>query len=180
MRKFVLIFIVLMSIGCSSIPVATMLKFRDFDGQSFTELNPSQIRSKIQLSGPFTLEIEKINLSLSVENDKGLRHFKFPLALEKQQSIAAKEGIFSSQPAKSEFTFRLSELAIEQFTELQNVLLEDKIGKVSFSVAFSGGNFKEEPKEDQPATISISLQLEEKNGYFTLIKETEVDFRQDG
>ncbi|WP_414830465.1 hypothetical protein [Alteromonas sp. H39] len=177
MRKLFLVFIILFLYGCSSIPISTMLKYRNFDEQSFVILDPLQIRSKIRLSEPFTLKLEKINLSLSLENEKGLRHFTFPLVLEKRDKIAAQEGFFLSEPAKTEYTFKLSELAVNNFKETQNLLSQEAQGKVSFSI---GAGFNEEPQKGQSVYISIALQLEEKDGYFTLIEDTEVDFGQDG
>ncbi|TMO85155.1 hypothetical protein CWC13_19775, partial [Pseudoalteromonas ruthenica] len=64
--------------------------------------------------------MEKMNLSLSLENEKGISHFTFPLILEKQDRIDAQEGFFSSEPAKTEYTFRLSELAVNNFLKTQN------------------------------------------------------------
>ena len=168
---FSLVFTVLFLFGCSSIPISTMLKYRNFDEQSFTALDPSQIRSKITVSEPFTLKVEKIKLSLSLENEKGLRDFKFPLALEKRDNIAAQSGFFLSEPAKTEYTFKLSELAVNNFKETQNLLSQEAQGKASFSI---GVGFNEEPQKAQSVYFSIALQLEEKDGYFTLIEETEV------
>lgn len=175
MKKFFLVFTVLFLFGCSSIPISTMLKYRNFDEQSFAALDPFQIRSKITVSEPFTLKMEKIKLSLSLENEKGLRDFTFPLALEKRDSIAAQNGFFSSEPAKTEYTFKLSELAVNNFKETQNLLSQEAQGKASFSI---GVGFNEEPQKAQSVYFSIALQLEEKDGYFTLIEETEVDFGQ--
>lgn len=175
MKNF-LVLLVLFLYGCSSIPVSTMFKYRNFNEQSFASLNPSQIRSKIRVSDPFTLKLEKIKLSLSLENEKGLRNFPFPLVLEDQHLIASQEGFFSSTPAKTEYTFRLSEQAVASFAETQNLLSEDLNGKYSFSI---GAGFNEEPKEGQSVYISILLQLNEEDGYFTLIEDAEVDLGKD-
>ena len=176
MRKIFLVFIVLFLSGCSSIPISTMLKYRNFDEQRFLTLDPLQIRSKIRLSEPFTLKMEQINLSLSLENEKGVRNFTFPLVLEKRDRIAAQEGFFSSEPAKTEYTFKLSERAVNNFRETQSLLSQEIRGKASFSI---GAGFNEEPQKGQTVYISIALQFEEKDGYFTLIEDTEVDFGQD-
>ncbi|MCO7191245.1 MULTISPECIES: hypothetical protein [unclassified Pseudoalteromonas] len=177
MKKLFLVFVALCLFGCSSIPLSTMLKYRNFDEQSFTALNPSQIRSKVKVSKPFTLNMEKMNLSLSLENEKGISHFTFPLILEKQGRIDAQEGFILSEPAKTEYTFRLSELAVNNFLKTQNLLSQEVQQKISFSI---GAGFNEKPQERQTVHISISLQLDDKEGYFTLIDEAEVELGQDG
>ncbi|MCG7562470.1 hypothetical protein [Pseudoalteromonas sp. McH1-42] len=177
MKKLFFVFVALFLFGCSSIPLSTMLKYRNFDEQSFAALNPSQIRSKIWLSEPFTLNMEKINLSLSLVNERGHSNFTFPLILVKRDKIAAQEGFFSSEPAKTEYTFRLSELAVNNFQKTQNLLSQKVHQKLSFSI---GAGFNEEPEDGETVYISISLQLEDNEGYFTLINEAEVDFRQGG
>ncbi|KAF7786350.1 hypothetical protein PRUB_a0886 [Pseudoalteromonas rubra] len=177
MKKLFVVFIVIFLFGCSSIPISTLLKYRNFDEQSFAALKPTQIRSKIWLSDPFTLNMEKINLSLSLANEKGLSNFTFPLVLEKRSRIAAQEGFFSTEPAKTEYTFRLSEVAVNNFQKTQNLLSHEVHQEISFSI---GAGFNEEPEEGQTVYISISLQLEDKEGYFTLINDAEVDLGQGG
>ena len=173
MRTLFLVSMLVSLAACSSIPISTMLQYRNFDEQSFASLNPSQIRSKIRLSKPFTLNLEAIKLSLSVENEKGLRNFTFPLTLEKQEIIAEQQGFFSTSSAKTEYTFRLSEQAVESFSETQNLMAEDVKGNASFSI---GAGFNEKLQEGQSVKLSILLLLDEEDGYFTLIEDAEVEF----
>lgn len=122
MKNVYLFILVLLLSSCSSIPISTMLKFRSFNEQSFVALNGSEIRSKIIVSQPFTLDLEKIKLSLTLDNDKGVRNFTYPLDLDMQKTIAAQDGFFKSTPARTEYTFKLSELAVKNFKETQNLV----------------------------------------------------------
>ncbi|WP_105169926.1 hypothetical protein [Pseudoalteromonas sp. T1lg23B] len=177
MIKFLFVFWVLFLSGCTSIPISTMLELRDFNEQSFVALNPVEIRSKIRLSEPLTLDLAKITLSLSLENEKGFRNFTFPLVLENENKIAALEGLFSSQPANTEYTFRLSDIALKNFVETQKLFSDGIKRQGSFSI---GASFNQESKEVQAAYISILLQLSDEEGFFTLLDNAEVDFKQKG
>ncbi|MCB4438407.1 hypothetical protein LHL20_19430 [Alteromonas sp. McT4-15] len=172
MKNVYLLILVLLLSSCSSIPISTMLKFRSFNEQSFVALNGSEIRSKIIVSQPFTLDLEKIKLSLTLDNDKGVRNFTYPLDLDMQKTIAAQDGFFTSTPAKTEYTFKLSELAVKNFKETQNLISDQFKGETSFSIA---AGFNEEPTEGQLVTLSILLQLDEEDGYFTLIDNADID-----
>lgn len=176
MRTCYLFFISLFLFGCASVPLSTMLKYRNFDEQSFAALDPVQIRSKIRLSEPFTLKIEDINLSLTLENEKRIRDFSFPLELEKQDQIAAQASFFSSEAAQTEYTFSLSERAVKTFRETQILLSQKAQRKMTFSIS---AGLNEENKKEQSGYISIALQLKKEDGYFVLIDDTEIGFGQD-
>jgi hypothetical protein len=74
-----------------------MLKFSSFDEDSFRALNAAEIKAKVDLSAPYTLNLEQTRLALMMETPSGFRNFDFPLVLEEQATLKEEAG-FSLQP----------------------------------------------------------------------------------
>ncbi|WP_251359300.1 hypothetical protein [Kangiella sp. TOML190] len=173
MKKTLLIVLILLIQGCSSIPLSTMWKMRNFDENSFTQIEPRYIRMKVRTDKP-----------MDVDNDSIKLKFGFEGKTEKQEEILGLELIatdkknishfFSDDTQEYSYTFRLKPESIMAMQKVQRSPLVHKKkreGKASFSASWNFGE-----KTPTQYTISIDLQLDPTNGYFTLIDEYYFDF----
>lgn len=173
MKRILIIFWVVLATGCANIPLSTMLKFSSFNEQDFIALDASDIQTRVSISKPFTIKLEDTQLALDLNTDKGTRRLEFPLTLIQTTEIAAEDGFFSSVPAKTEYTFKLSEEAIANFQDVQQTLLTEPGINGGFSVSTG---FNEQPDAEQTILISIALQLDKDDGFFVLVEDADVEF----
>ena len=172
MKKIIVIFIFFVLSGCANIPLTTLFKFSTFDESDFVAIDGSQIKSKITISEPLTISEEKSKLSVNIENNLGSRQFTFPLVLVSEKKIPEEKGFFTSKPAQIEQVFKISEQGLVSLNDLQNSLSDDE-NNIGFSVNV---DFNEEPELGDTVTFSIQLQLDEKDGFFTLVDNFELNF----
>lgn len=162
--------------SCANIPLATMLEFRSFDQNSFAQLEPQQIQAKIQVDAPVRIDIEKVELSLAIDNDQGIRAFQYPLVLISERTIPAVEGFFSTTPAKHEYTLQLSESAITSFAETQAIVQKERGASYDFSVRTGLADL---PDDIDEVRLSIFLQLSEQRGFITLFDNVALEINRD-
>jgi len=177
MKRVILSLLILSVCGCASIPLSTMLNFSHFDEQDFYALQPAQIRTRVSLSEPFTIDLANTELSLKLESEKGARYFHFPLTLVNESKRPATQSFFFSEQAKNEYVFKLSDKGITNFKEVQQSFSQNQNASGSFSVSTG---FNEDVNVYQSATVSIALQLNEVDGFFLLIENAEVEFNHGG
>jgi hypothetical protein len=177
MLRLFLMLSVLSLTGCASIPLSTMLEFRSFDQNDFVHIQPRSIQAKIQLDEPVYADVAGAVLSLELNNEKGLRSFQFPLVLLEEVKINAVPGVFSEQPAKTEYRFALSEEAVKNFQSVQQIVQQQKHGQFNFSVST---NFEPFPEELEQVYLSVLLMLSEQKGFVTLIDRAAFDVKRSG
>ncbi len=175
--KKVVLFVALLLNGCANIPLATMLEMRSFDQNSFVQLNPEVIRTKIQLDEPVKIDLDSAELSLAINSSRGVRLFQFPLELVSQQKIAPEEGFIFSMPGKNEYTLKLSAEAIRSFEETQQVVASDAGSEFEITVRTG---FDDLPDHIDEIRLSIFLLLNEQRGYITLFEDAELTINRDG
>jgi len=164
---FIVVTVVLIH-GCANIPLGTMLEFRSFDQNSFAQLEPQHIQAKIEVDAPVRINIDDVELSLAIDNEQGIRVFKYPLELINERTIPAVEGFFRDTPAKHEYTLQLSESAMTRFAETQAIVQNERGSDYDFSVR---SGLADLPDDIDEVRLSIFLQLNEQRGFITLFED---------
>lgn len=173
-----LVIIVVLS-GCSSIPMGTLLKLSSFDEAYVSTLDPKKIRAKITVNAFLDVNVENTQLGLSIENSNGEMELNFPLQVITITQNKAVSGLFSQQVASQTYLLKLSEKAISEFKTLQAQLTPPQQSQFGFTVSAKLKKHKNLTpiQQEQQLFMSIDLQLNEKEGFFTLFDQIEL---QDG
>lgn len=146
MKWIYLVLLFFSIVGCANIPVMTMLKFSGFDEGDFLSVDASQIKVKVRLEHPAALIVESKDLELKVESTQGIRIHKFPLMLLNEENIAADEGFFFSTNAATQYMFKLEKEGLENFTDVQESLLQTALKRTAFTIAAKFDHPSESPK----------------------------------
>lgn len=160
-------------LGCANIPLGTMLKLAIFGENYFLELDPSHIRTRVQLDNGFTMSIPDSSLNLQIETIQGLEFFAFPLRHVETVTLPGTSNWFSSTPARTQYDLALTDGAIASFSNLQSAISERNGQNYSLDVNVS---LSGEPEGADQVTMSVLLKLTEEDDYFTLIDKATLDF----
>lgn len=174
-RIFIMALAIILS-GCSSIPVSTMVTMSQMDETDFINMAPEQIRARIHLDEPARIDIEKTQMTFSVETDKGSIPYAFPLELLEQGSIAAEPGLLFNVPAKTDYLLALSDEAIANFKALQQRIAQQPSGAFSFAI---NASLQEPPASLEEINLSIFLKLREQDEFMTLFDNATVEINPD-
>lgn len=171
---FLIVFLVS---GCASIPLGTMLKFSSFQKSDFVALEPADIKAKIIIEQPVEIDIDKVDLGLELETEQGNRIYKFPLSLIERRPIPAKEGWFSVDGAKTEYTFNLNAESVNNFQEVQQLLTNSSGGTFAFSV---NSGFENLRPDLESVNLSIFLKLKSTEDFVPIFEDATIEFKRDG
>jgi len=177
MTRFSLILISFLLSSCASVPLGTMLEFRSFGKDDFVKIVPQDLRAKIQVDEPVRANVESAELALELATEKGIREFKFPLLLLRQEKIAAVGGFFSNSAGKTEYILKLSDEAVKNFIATQQIIQDEKSGKLNFSVTTG---FEQFPSEITEIGLSVFLKLSEEKGFVTLFDDAKLEVKHEG
>lgn len=169
-RSFFTYMLCLLIVGCSHIPLSTMLSMSTFDEQDFAKLNAKDIRAKIVTNTSKGFVKDRTNLQVKLLTPSHKVDKTLNLIVIKD-TVFSEESWFGGTTLKHSTVFKLSEEAIKEFQELQqSTLIQNRTedGQFNFKVRwqFEGGapdNF----------TISANLLLDPEDGFFTLIDDYE-------
>ncbi|WP_395343738.1 hypothetical protein PN836_004050 [Ningiella sp. W23] len=176
MRRAVCALMLIFTSGCANIPIATMLKFSGFDENDFAQLDASQIRTKLEVSTPYMLNLEDTRLALSTDSIEGLRKYDFPLELLSEEARMSEAGFFSSERSYTEYTFKISDEGIDNFRVIQDTLKKKVETEYSFSVSAA---IHEPPDKGKALILSIHLELNDSEEFVTLIDEYNLEYLAD-
>lgn len=174
MKRMGLILVAVLLHGCANIPIATMLKFSGFDATSLAAIDGHQIRAKVTVTEPHTLNLEQTQLAMELETAKGFRRFTFPLQLISKTTVPAEHGLFSSSAAKTQYLLKVSDAGLKSFAEIQQLLVDKPERKGSLTV---GAGFNNTLNGEASPRMSIDLQLTQDEGFFTLIEDAELEIK---
>lgn len=177
MTRFSVILISVLLSSCASVPLGTMLEFLSFGKDDFVNIEPQDLRAKIQVDEPVLADVESAELALELTTEKGMREFTFPLLLLREEKIAPVEGFFSNSAGKTEYTLKLSDEAVKNFIATQQIIQDEKSGKLNFSVRTS---FEKFPSEITEIGLSVFLKLSEEKGFVTLFDNAKVEIKYEG
>lgn len=169
----------LVLLGCSAIPLSTMLKMSSFDEQNFAELNGKDVRVRVRLPQPARLVVDKTELKTTLETQQGSHSAQLTLIAESERTYHEMEGILFPEPvAYSEYVLRLSDDALQQFARLQTLApARSQERKSSFSFT---ARFTDLQKDQDTVVFSVDLLLSPQDGYFTLLDNATLKFKPQG
>ena len=177
MIRYTVILISVLLSSCASVPLGTMLEFSSFSKKDFVQIQPQHLKAKIQVDEPVRADVESAELALELTTDKGMREFKFPLLLLREERISPVAGFFSTSAAKTEYTLKLSDEAIKNFITTQQIIQHENSGKLSFSVTTG---FEKLPSEITEIGLSVFLKLSEEQGFVTLFDDAKIEVKHEG
>ena len=163
--------------SCASIPLSTMLEFRNFGKDDFINIQPQELATNIQIDDPARAKIDTAQLSLDLQTAQGTRAFQFPLILSEEIRIEAVSGFFSNTPAKTEYRMRLSAEAIQNFKKTQQIFRDEQLEGFNFAVSTS---VDELPADVTAIHISIFLKLSQEQGFVTLFDNVKLEVKREG
>ena len=180
-RSFVVIALLAIA-GCTSIPLATMWKLRDFTVESFFAKDPAQLRVAVQVDktmrrGP---DSPKIDIRVKAASTKPIC---YAFALDPVDASAKSELILERPaPDRRWYVFALSPEGIDAFRKAQRELKIKQQEQTEIALNITLAKVLEPATDGAPFPLRIDLALDRVDGYFTLIRETTVDpakFRPD-
>ena len=172
----ILSLMILVFTACSSVPLATMWRLKDFSAKSVAFINPNDIRAKIVHTD--SIEISSSNLDVGLINQDGSedKHtFPFEIVDRKEET----RGMFFKETV-AVTTLKLSPQAVKDFERFKQTLQDakQKNRRMKLSVAAHFTEFEDERMPDQ-FEFSILLKIDAKEDYFTLIDDTTIDLNID-
>ena len=177
MTRFAIILISALLSSCASVPLGTMFEFRSFGKDDFITIQPQDLRAKIHVDEPVLADVESVELALELTTEKGMREFKFPLLLLREEKIAPVAGFFSKSAGKTEYTLKLSDEAIQGFMATQQIIRDEQSGSLNFSVKTG---FETLPSEITEIRLSVFLKLSEEKGFVTLFDDAKLEIKHEG
>lgn len=177
MTRFAVILIAVLLSSCASVPLGTMLEFSSFGKEDLIEIQPQDLRAKIQVDQPVRADVKSAKLSLELTTEKGTRAFTFPLLLLNELDIKPVEGIFSTSAGKTEYILKLSDEAIKNFVTTQQIIRAEQSGRFNFSVKTG---FETLPSEITEIGLSVFLKLSEEKGFVVLFDEAKLTVKHEG
>lgn len=171
-RTLIISFLCLLS-ACSSIPLSTMVQFRDFDENSLLSIEPANIRARVTTDADISLKIAESKMTLELKSEHDIKQYRFALEVISSTDIPAQDGWFSSVPAKKQHELRLSSEAISNFNDLKSQAIDfDTVqSKFNVGVGFGMADDKPFPKE---IVLSVALKLEQERDYIILFDNAEI------
>ena len=161
--------------GCSSVPLSTMWRMKDFTIQDVAEIDPNELRARI-ISPNFVPKQEGSRLDIGFLDNDGDDEYAFPLEIIERKEET--KGIFKKRVIRTT-TFKLTPEAVDAFVRFRKVALanKEKHRKVQLNVssAFEPIKTKEESKVLE---FSILLKLREEEDYLTLIDKARIDLNK--
>ncbi len=173
--RALVVFALLAIAGCTSIPLMTLWKLRDFTVDSFFAKDPAQLRVAIQVDktmrrGPGS---PKIDIRVKAASTKPIC---YSFALDPVDA-SLKSELMLERPAADRrwYVFALSQAGIDAFRKAQREMKIKRQEQTEIALNITMAKVLEPATDGAPFSIRIDLALDRVDGYFTLIKETNID-----
>lgn len=176
MTRFTVIVLAIFLTSCASVPLGTMLEFRSFGKDDFITIQPQDIRAKIRIDEPVRADVQSAELAIELTTEKGMREFKFPLLLLREEKIEPVAGVFSKSAGKTEYSLKLSDEAVENFLLAQQLIQDEQPKSLNFSVKTG---FEKFPSEITEVRLSVFLKLAEEKGFVTLFENAKLEIKHE-
>lgn len=167
----VALLLVLGGTGCASVPLRTMVKLGGFDEADFADIDPGEVRIRIQVDEGVVVDFDSTTLALSfLTRDTPLER-KFPLVFQSEERTMVSSGVFSRPRPVRRLTLELGEPGQELFREAQQAVLAKDFQPREFTV---NTRFHTIPADADSLRLSVDLQLAAEDGFFPLFKDAEI------
>lgn len=173
--KWLVVLFILLLQGCASIPLTTMAKFSGFGPEDILQLKASELRVKATVNESLGLDlVQATSITLGVNTEQGEVSLNLSLQAHKQQTIPAKEGLFSSAPAFSVQTMKLSKQGIADFEKFQQLVKNKSIKGGRFSAGLD--NQGQRPNRvEETVYFSVAIKLAAQDEFTLLIDQFEIE-----
>lgn len=172
-RKFFLSLILLLTIvGCSHIPLSTMLSMSSFDAEDFIAINPQELRVRVITNTPAKFIEKRTTLLLTFTSPDA--KFDKVLHLEKiSDNLSTESHWVGKDTVKHTTDFKLDEAGVETFKDIQSSpYIVKRPDNSSFKFKIKWRLDSEDPLK---YTIRTDLLFQPEDGYFTLLEGLEID-----
>lgn len=160
--------VIVLLVGCSSIPLSTMLRMSSFGQDDIVNIKPDDLRAKISMDKLVTFTDDQITLQFSYEEtERKIEEAMALVLIEQKQEIV--EHWFSEDEVKQVYLFAFNEESVEQLKKLQRspiLLNPNREGSGRLSV-----NWKLKEPNPRKYKLSLDLLLVKSDGFFTLIED---------
>lgn len=180
MRFIVVLCSLLVLSGCTSMPLATMLKFSQFDEQTIAQLDPQQMLVKVSVRDDYSLIQDSTKLQMKFQPDDVNESTKAALNLKLLSKVAETRsaGLFSSDTSVITYEFAVDQAGVETIRQMQAQFTKaDHKGTMNFKVNTDFEPIDAKNMKDE-LLLWIDLRLSEKEGYFPLIEAAHIELEQ--
>lgn len=183
MRNLLLSVLLLALGACASIPLGTMLRFATFDVEDLQTVSPGEIRAAVRTHQDVEFDGATLSVKVSLSEESAPR-IDESFDLEQLPDFTARGLQLPTPPENRRWiVFSVADQDVDRFRNMQDALVAiervDGEKSLNLGVSTSGATFPEGMDE---VPFSVDLRLFEADGFFTLIKETdiEIDRSDDG
>ena len=170
MKRRALLGLLALTAGCTSVPVSTMWRLRNFGADQLFALDATQLRAAARVDARVTMK--SVTLQLDVEPSDGSARRSYVIPLEQPTHEARLE----RAPANRRwFAFALSPQGIAEYQRVKRdyaSLPKGSRGTLRIAAA-DDGSVPDELKKAFPLRVDVLIDPAE--GYLTLISETRLD-----
>ncbi len=158
--------------GCTSVPLSTLWRLRNFGPEQLFALDPADLRAAARVDARARMKSATILVEVKAADGSALRVYQLPL----EQPV--NDPRLEPPPANRRwFAFALSEKGVVEYRRIKGDLasIKGSRGTVKIS-ADDDGTIPPDLKRAFPLRVDVLLDPQE--GYFTLISETKLDLSQ--
>jgi len=171
-KRVLLSAVLMIMVGCSSVPVSTMWRMRDFGVEDLQTIDPNDLRVQIVLPAQMsdnlkTAEVNVINTRTSGQVDK----FRFPAEIIERKEL--REG-WRKKKVFGETTWKLTTDGVGDFVRMQKILVDPSQEYRHTEINVKADGDPDPGLEPKPFEITIRLRLKENESYMTLIDKAKV------
>lgn len=170
MKKILLFIISLSLCGCTSIPIATMVKMSTFGWEDFQAINSEEVKVKITVPDGFVLNADKSWVGVDVNSSSGAHYGVFNLE-EFERPYSEQQKNFFTNKKVTVYNLRFDSLSKDKFDQLQGFLSHSEADDIAIRVVPKLDSF---PTTAKNVEVSIDIQFSSADGYFTLIDKAEL------
>lgn len=170
MRRRSLLALAALGAGCSSVPLSTMWRLRDFNADQLLALDPTELRAAARVDTRAAMK--NVTITLEVEPADGSARRVYLIPLEQPVSDPRLE---RAPKDRRWFAFGLSKQGLVEYQRIKREygsIPKGSRGAVKIAAADDGTI---PPELMRAFPLRVDILLDPAEGYFTLISETKLD-----
>ena len=160
--------------GCTSVPIATMWRMRNFSVDDFFAIDPNDLRAAVRTDARASFTSVDIVFKVMPKGGEPTQHL-----IRLQQDVAADARLEPAPADRRWYVFALGPQGAKVFEAVRKeVAAVRKISGSSVSIGISAQESNVPPDIAKALPLRVDLLLEPKQGWFTMISETRVNTTQ--
>lgn len=159
--------------GCTSVPLTTMWRLRNFGAEQLFALDPAHLRAAARVDARATMKNVTINLEVRPADGAPPRSYVIPL----EQPVS--DPRLERAPADRRwFAFALSPQGLAEYLRIKREYASIPKGSQGIVKIASSDDGAVPAELTRAFPLRVDVLLEPAEGYFTLIRETRLDLSQ--